>query len=265
MRFIPILPNDKPIGTLRVDQLCSLNGNDAHRGYVADVDFTEGSARFQFSAITCTHADGKSWQSIYIPATPSSVNGVSITWWNRKPGAKGQINVKPDSELNWYGTVQSKVISKGYNVLAYSGREIGLSPNHAYCAELFKMGVGIPQSAVSLEAFDDIASMMTSDDLGKTLGSGLVGTNPVIELLFARISASGLLFDALRDAAYQINASPVAKNVQQIMLSAFDEIYRLIDGEKTTIDSEFVTARPKKAPEHPKPKEEIYSSWGAFG
>jgi hypothetical protein len=274
MKFTPLFPSrdlpdyDREVapGFLSVGDNVK---NYLHKTVVSEINVVS----LEISAIICTHSEGKSWQSIFLPTNSSSMNGVSITWWNRKPGLPGQVNVKAESSQQWYATVGSKVIAKGYEVLAYCGRETGWNRNQSWCSELHKKDVAIHQLGISTGELRDMVAKNGFEEVGEKIANSMMA-NPVVSGLIRRISRAGLLEQALKEADYLVGVERTENMTLSVMLPAVRSLLTATLSSKGFDDEasgEVYTASRVYAPKEAKPvkevkmPEQVYSAWGAFG
>ena len=272
MLFTPLFPSRDTPDYSREVSPAFLSANDkpakyAHKTLVSEINVTT----LEISAIICTHPEGKSWQSIFLPFNGSSLNGLSITWWNRKPGLPGQINVKAETAQQWYATVGSKVIAKGYEVLSYCGRDKGWTRSQSWCSELHARDIAIHQLAMSTGELRDLWDSNDADEVGTKIASAMVA-NPVISGLLRRIYRAGHLEDALNQAESITGAQTGAALALSAMHATVANLYNAVastkgfddEAEEVNVSSRLARKESAQAKERKAP-EQTYSTWGAFG
>lgn len=227
------------------------------------ISLTETSelTAYEASFISCTHSEGKSWESLFIPLDADGVNGISLTWWNRNRGLNGQINVKHCSVSDYYNTVASKAVYKGYDVVAYVGRDRGFTRRHAFVDELASRERS--SSPVIAMSRSDMVGLTSIRGWPKQLGECMakaLNSHPAITQFFRRLRKKGLLTQALREMK-DLRSTP------EEVVDAFCETLadltsvEVADSPSAPVYPEPSDVKPKKAQE----KADLYQSWGAFG
>lgn len=227
------------------------------------VDPPSYTGYFETSFIACTHPEGKSWESLFIPTDKNGTHGISITWWNRKKGLRGQINVKACSQAEFYDTVASKAVYKGYEVVSFVGRENGLNRRHAFVSDLHARG----ESVMPALAWGNTASIPVS---GVKAGQGMaetmvVETRPIAQF-FLKLLMNGHADEVLREGIEATKHQGIL--AADLASGFFQRINDFLDGHRKDLadgkTDSLSTVSPKAKPA-PVAKEELYSGWGVFG
>lgn len=217
---------------------------------------------FETSFIACTHPEGKSWESLFIPTDKNGTHGISITWWNRKKGLRGQVNVKACSQVEFYDTVASKAVYKGYEVVSFVGRENGLNRRHAFVSDLHARGESVSPAL----AWGNTGSIPASGiQAGKSIAEAMIDSR-TISHFFTKLLMNGHADEVLREGIEVTKhqgmfATDLAGGLFHNINSFLDE-YR-DDLAVSELDT-YQAAKPKVKPA-PVAKEELYSGWGVFG
>lgn len=111
----------------------------------------EGKQVMPTHYISCRHHEGKVWESLYVPA--NGAEGLAVTRWARNGSSSGSFNVKKVSELEWYNTVKSKAVLKGYDVLHITGVTTPLTSRHSFIQDLRQKGVLLPNLSMPYELY----------------------------------------------------------------------------------------------------------------
>lgn len=241
-----------------------LSFNDAVGTATSIINVTEiiDPTAYEASFISCTHNEGKSWESLFIPLDADGANGVSVTWWNRNRGLNGQLNVKLCSVSDHYNTVASKAVYKGYDVVAYVGRDRGFTRRHAFVDELARRErSSSPVIAMSRDDMVELASYPAwREHVGERLAKALYD-HPAIMQFFQRLKKKNLLGQALREMS-NVNAMHVEmiESFRNTLadLTAMNRAEDFASAEVYTAQAE---ERAKAAPK----KTDLYQAWGAFG
>ncbi|SUE95832.1 Uncharacterised protein [Ectopseudomonas mendocina] len=228
------------------------------------VELKDPSASYEASFISCTHNEGKSWESLFIPLDAEGNNGVSVTWWNRNRGLNGQVNVKLSSVSDYYNTVASKAVYKGYEVVAYVGRDRGFTRRQAFVDELAnREKSSSPVIAMSRSDMTEISSMPGwREHVGEQMAKALYN-HPATIQFFQRLKQKSLLGQTIRDMGTVIENSKHAE-----MMTAFRETLADLTAMNRTDDfakGEVYPAREDEKPKAAPKKTELYQAWGAFG
>lgn len=78
---------------------------------------TSGQSRHTFGLASLQHETGKSWESAFIPIDVVNRTGMSITWWNRRAGLPGEVNIKFVAHYEWEKVVVKKIKDGNYRVV----------------------------------------------------------------------------------------------------------------------------------------------------
>lgn len=206
---------------------------------------------FNVSFITCSHAEGKSWESLFIPLTATGATGISITFWRRKANTKGQILVKTASETEWYQVVKSKAVDKGYDVNGFIGAMRPLSTKFSFIEDLHRSAPSLPALALTGKQVQKINDQSGTNGIGRVL-CNLSNIAPISAFLGKLL---GYNHDYKGNIKSVITGLPIG---QQEIAQGFLE--RLADMKAGIISPE--VAKPKEPEVAP---EETYgSAWGAF-
>ncbi len=227
------------------------------------VDPTSYTGYFETSFIACTHPEGKSWESLFIPTDKNGTHGISITWWNRKKGLRGQVNVKACSQVEFYDTVASKAVYKGYEVVSFVGRHTGLNRRHSFVSDLHTRGESVsPALAWGNTGSIPASGVKAGQSMAETM---IVETRPIAQF-FIKLLMNGHSDHVLREGIevtknQGVFASDLAGGLLHRIGASLDD-YRE-DLAVSQLDD--YQAAKQKAKPAPVAKEELYSGWGVFG
>lgn len=250
----------------RIDwNLLSLNDAVGTASSILNVAEISNPTAYEASFISCTHNEGKSWESLFIPLDADGTNGVSVTWWNRNRGLNGQVNVKLCSVSDYYNTVASKAVYKGYDVVAYVGRDRGFTRRHAFVDELARRErSSSPVIAMSRDDMDELSSGVPGwrEHVGERLAKALYN-HPATIQFFQRLKKKSLLGQAMREMGDVIENSRHA----EIMTSFRDTLADLTAMNRTedVAQGEVYPAQAEEKPKAAPKKTDLYQAWGAFG
>lgn len=225
--------------------------------YVDPLSYT---GYFETSFIACTHPEGKSWESLFIPTDKNGTHGISITWWNRKKGLRGQINVKACSQTEFYDTVASKAVYKGYEVVSFVGRENGLNRRHAFVSDLHARGESVSPAL----AWGNTASIPASGvQAGQSIAKAMIDSR-TINHFFTKLLINGHADDVLREGIEATRHQGMFAH--DLAGSLFHNINDFLDEYRTghEIDPSPASHAVKAKPA-PVAKEDLYTGWGVFG
>lgn len=262
-RFTPYMPADLTSLTRESVkwQLTSHRGEVREEpSIISSASYSE-PAEYELSMITCEHPEGKVWESMFIPLNASSAEGVSITWWAKNSSGKGQAQIKLVSETEWYSTVKSKAVSKGYKVTNFIGREVPISSGHAFVIDLhrdelipsiFSLGFTRQQAqALRIKGGNEL--------IGATIGtaiSNLVPTDHFIRKMAANHHSFVGMIDQII-ASTTIEQKDLLKGIANVEGLKNVLAYQAPKGTR----AEPVKSRDQLNAE----REESYGAWGAFG
>lgn len=239
------------------------NGRDAAgNSYTCDSKINvsevyDSFVNYPMSFIACEHPQGKSWESLFIPMAATGVFGVSVTWYNRNVGLKGSINVKITSELDFYNTVASKAVYKGYGVSQFVGRSEGLNRRHAFVENLHKS-----EASVAHTAGLSVASVrkMTPREVGSAYGAALLQIPP-LALFVHKLRELGHISDAIGQME---NLSASVTDAGKRLL--FRAVLDTLEANMSMLGVKVKETEPQaKAPTPTPSHAPAYESWGAFG
>lgn len=235
----------------------ALQTEDALHQIVLDAHLSSDKAVYECSFISCSHHEGKSWDSMFIPLTTTGHLGMSITWWRRAAGAAGTLLIKSVTEAEWYSVVKTKAVDKGYDVNSFIGREQSLSSRHSFVRDLHSQESRCP-SLPCAALLESQTQAMAQHAVGANLGTfcNLVPVHAVLQ----KISALG---------------HPIAARLQTLLKQTNVQLYSgLINGFISKLDSLLTSAGSSSTSSHtesgtivqPPTRAETYGArWGAFG
>lgn len=260
MALIPYLseaskaPTDTVINWLFVNA----KGDKLVNSHITAIDGGAAMTVYPVSFIACDHPDGKSWESLFLPLDATGLTGISVTWWNRKKGLPGQINLKPCSQAEFYDTVASKAVHKGYEVISFIGREIGLTRRHSFVEDLHKRTDSVGP-CIGLT----VSHLCSGSELGTDMIESACALPPIANFfnkLTENMHVANFIY-ALEEVKRGVR--PAQKKIIEGIEDGLNEIG--FGSDVFAING--VTDRVPTPPTSPTPpkKEEIYSGWGVFG
>lgn len=262
-RFTPYMPADLTSLT-RESVKWQLT---SHRGEVREEPSIISSAgyseqpEYELSMITCEHPEGKVWESMFIPTTVSGAEGISITWWAKNSSGRGQAQIKLVGESEWYSTVKSKAVSKGYKVTNFIGREVPVGSGHTFVLDLHKDELIPSIFSLGMTRQQSIALRNKGGNelIGLTIGtaiSNIVPTDHFVRKMAANgHSVVGMIDSVLNSTT--IEQKDILKGITNVEGLRNVLAYEAPKGARV----EPVKSREQVNAE----REETYGAWGAFG
>ena len=237
----------------------TLQTEDALHQILLDAHLPPDKTVYECSFISCSHHEGKSWDSMFIPLTSTGHLGMSITWWRRSAGAAGTLLIKSVTEAEWYSVVKTKAVDKGYEVNSFIGREQPLSSRHSFVRALHASDSHCPTLPCAA-LLESQTLAMTQSDVGAALGAfcNLVPVHAVLN----KISALG---------------HPITARLESLLKQTNVQLYSgLINGFISKLVSFLTNASANPSPTssrreteafvQPPTRAETYGArWGAFG
>jgi hypothetical protein len=229
--------------------------DNAGRQSLADsftaISETSGAV-YSSSFVSCHHPEGKIWKSMFIALNKSGSTGISVTWWGKNLGVKGQAQAKIVSEKEWYGVVKSKAVGKDYKIEQYIGRYIPIDSNHQFVYDVLadEDAGRLPAMGFCPAQAASLIQMGTESKIGTLIGKAIA------EDIFP--TADFITFLEGKGLSIQSEMELAPKDrVSQDIVSAMTAM--MFGAQK---------GKPPVAPKTPVPvidREEVYGSgWGGF-